>query len=130
MICLDSSFIIDFLRNKPGAVKKASEMNEYFAVTSTSVYEVMVGFSLMKNSNEEKINKFVSFLGDCEILSLDLNASLLSSEIYSDLVSKGQMIEDFDCLIAGTMKSNQVNRIITGNEKHFKKIKEVSVISY
>ena len=41
MICLDSTFIIDFLRNDPKAIKKAEEIkNEVIVTTSINVFEV------------------------------------------------------------------------------------------
>ena len=50
MICLDSSFLIDILRNKKEAVDKAREMEKFgFGITSISVFEVMIGFYLKNN---------------------------------------------------------------------------------
>ena len=130
MICLDSSFLIDFLRGKIDAIEKASQIKEDSAITTISIYEVMIGFHMMKNKSQEKINIFMSTLNNYEILNLDISASLLSSEIYAKLVSAGEMIDHLDCMIAGIMKSNEISSIITRNEKHFNRIGGIKTISY
>ena len=46
--------------------------------------------------------------------------------VYED----GNKIGDFDCAIAGIYLANSVNKIITGNVKHFERIKGLRVIGY
>ena len=53
-----------------------------------------------------------------------------SSEIYDQLSSKGQLIEDNDILIAGIMLSNGINKIITRNKRHFDRIESLEIITY
>jgi len=130
MICLDSSFLIDFLRNKKEAVEKISALEESFGISAVSVFEVMLGFYLDNADNSKKSEKFKELVENTEVLNLDLNSAILSSKISSDLSRKGEKIDELDCLIAGTMLSNEVNTILTGDKRHFGRIAMVKVISY
>ena len=62
MILLDTSFIIDLLREKNNAVLKAKELEnkDSLATTSINVYELLLGVYSMKNINrEEKLHETV-----------------------------------------------------------------------
>lgn len=129
MICLDSSFLIDILNGKKEALKKLEEIKEEDTfTTSISEFEILTG-AYNKNYSNEKIKKIVSLFNGISVHSFDSNASLRASIICSDLVKKGMEIEDKDCMIAGTALSNNCKTIIT-NDKHFKRINELKVISY
>jgi len=53
-----------------------------------------------------------------------------SSEIFNELLKKGQIIEKFDCVIAGIYLSNGVSKIITRNKKHFSRISGLGIETY
>ena len=40
------------------------------------------------------------------------------------------IIDKFDCVISSIFIANGINKILTGNPKHFTRIKELEVISY
>jgi len=131
MICLDSSFLIDILRNKKEAVDKAREMEKFgFGITSISVFEVMIGFYLKNKDYASRYANFEELISNLEVLNLDLNSAILSSKISAKLTTEGKIIEQSDCLIAGIMFSNGVSSILTRNISHFTRIKGIKVIPY
>ena len=132
MICLDSNFIIDILRNKHRAKQKLEEINKSLAATTIiNLYELMSGVYAAKDRNPEKhINILNEFLADIQILQLDSSSVEKSSKINGLLSSKGEIIDDLDIVIAGICLSNGCNTILTENIEHFKRIKELKVESY
>lgn len=131
MICLDSSFLIDFLRNDASAANRVKFLeDESFSISSISVFEVALGFHLMKEFSSAKYEKFIDVVREMDVLNLDLRASILSSKISASLIKEGKTINQSDCLIAGTMISNGVNNILTKDKAHFDRIKGIKVISY
>ena len=132
MICLDSSFIIDILRKKPDAVKLFDNIKKdsYFTAI-INVYELMAGVYAAKDKNHEKHIKILNeFLANIQVLQLDSISIEYSSKINEELSLKGQIIDDLDILIAGMCLSNNCNKIITKNTKHFSRIKGLEVIGY
>jgi predicted nucleic acid-binding protein len=72
-------------------------------------------------------NKFRALF---KILDLTQTAAEKAAEIYDFLVQKGQPIDDNNILIAGIMRSTNMNIIITRNVKHFQTIPDITVIPY
>ena len=131
MICLDSTFIIDFLRNEKSAVKKAEEIKDKDVVTTTvNVFEVALGVHSAKDSSEAKMVKFMELAENLDILDFDTESSFRASKIASDLIRSGKMISAMDCLIAGTMLSNGCTEVITKDRSHFGRISGITVSDY
>ncbi|MBI2107808.1 type II toxin-antitoxin system VapC family toxin [Candidatus Woesearchaeota archaeon] len=132
MICLDTAFIIDFLKNKPEAVKACSNISdEQLATTAVNIFEIVFGILRKKQADHSnEFNGLMNLLNNTIVLNLNYNSSVKASEIASDLVRKGQEIESHDCLIAGIMRSNDCSRIITRDMEHFKRIEGIKVITY
>jgi len=129
MICLDSTFIIDFLRGKEEAVKKMEELrNKKVFTTSITEYEIML-WEYLHNLSNDKIEKAVSLLNSIPIYNFDTNAALSASLTSAELIKKGKEIEESDCMILGIILSNGCNEIIS-NDNHFKRINELKVINY
>lgn len=64
------------------------------------------------------------------VLSLDDNSIIKSAEISAELIKKGTIISDRDCLTAGIALSKGINTIVTRNIGHFKRIKGIKVETY
>lgn len=132
MICLDSSLIVDFLRNKNEAVDIITNLrNEDVVTTIINVYELESGIWVMKNANYVmRLNNLNTFLSGMGILQLNANSISRSAEIFGELSKGGKIIEDLDILIAGICLANNCNAIITKNIKHFSRIKGLKVETY
>lgn len=135
MILLDTSACIDYLRGNPSIGQVLDQNNDIFAITSVTIYEVSIGLERTKRMKSDKIyhsqltvwNKFRALF---KILDLTQTAAEKAAEIYDFLVQKGQPIDDNNILIAGIMRSTNMNIIITRNVKHFQTIPDITVIPY
>ncbi|MFQ5532191.1 MAG: type II toxin-antitoxin system VapC family toxin [Candidatus Nanoarchaeia archaeon] len=132
MKCLDTTFLIDVLRNDKDAFKKASEIeSDNIVTTSINFFECVLGIHLEKEGNKElKMQKFKDMILNINILPFNIKSSFIASKIAADLIKKGQKIDDLDNLIAGTMLANNCNIVVTRDIKHFKRIKGIKVESY
>ena len=132
MICLDSSFIIDFLKNDKSAVKIYEKyINEEFYISEITIFEVATGFLYSEYKfKKSNFDLLIDFISDFQILSTLNLYYLEAARINASLIFQGKTIEPNDCIIAGTMIANNVKKIITKNKKHFSKIKGIEVLSY
>ena len=132
MKCLDSTFIIDLLRNKPNAKQKYLEIDKDLIVTTIiNLYELMSGVYLTKDKNYEKhLGVLNEFLKRINILQLSLLSVEKASKINGELSSEGKKIDDLDILTAGICLSNGCEVIVTENAKHFSRIQGLKVETY
>jgi len=131
MVCLDTSFTVDLIRGKEEVryLKEQIDMgSEPVTMASPSIIELVKGLRIgnPKEDEEEKINKLISSL---VILDLNKQSAILSGEIEADLIKKGEKIDLEDIMIAAIAITNN-ERLITRNEKHFKKIKGLEIEGY
>ncbi len=131
MICLDSTFLIDYLRGDAAAIKKAESLiGRKIATTSVNCFEVLAGLVGNRNVPKGALEVFSEFIASVEVLELDYRASGESAKIFSVLSLQGKQIEGSDCMIAGTMLSHGCSEIITRNKKHFSRIRGIKVEVY
>ncbi len=131
MKCLDSTFLVDFLRNDKSAIEKAEEIkNDTLVTTSINIFEVLLGIYRKKQPARNELENFKKLLSNLDILYFDTPSSFLASKITSDLMSQGKEIDALDCLTAGAMTSKNCNTIITRNKEHFQRIKGIKVEGY
>lgn len=131
MVCLDTSFLIDLLKGKEEVriLKEEIDKNNYpVTIASPSIIELIKGLKIgkVKEDEEEKINNLIFSL---IVLNLDRDSAILSGEIESELIKKGELIDLEDIMIAAITITNN-ERLITKNEKHFSKIKNLEFEIY
>ena len=128
MICIDTGCIIDFLRNKKGAVEIIGKYRNELAVTDINIFEVFIGIYTKENYGQE--DEYARGFFD-SIKVLDRSGwGEKAAEILADLIKKGSVIEENDCFIASIMMANGCDKIITNNAKHFSRIEGIETISY
>ncbi|HAB52662.1 MAG TPA: PIN domain nuclease [Ignavibacteriales bacterium] len=133
MKLLDSTFLIDLLRNKKDAYNKLNELSNEIAlfITTISIFELAIGIQLDKNVDKiKKFSELSKFLAAFEVLNLDADSAIVSGKLKGDLISQGEDIDTRDCLIAGIAINNKVDTIITKNKKHFERINGLKVEDY
>ena len=128
MKLLDSTFLVDVLRGRKETLELI-DSEETLLTTQINMYEVIKGLFL-KNITSSRFAKVMRVFDNIRVIPLDDNAVIKSAEIFSDLAKKGSEVHNFDCMIAGIALSNGVNKIVTRNKNHFKRIKEIKVESY
>lgn len=133
MKLLDSTFLIDLLKNKEGAYKKLDDLKKEPAlfVTMINVFELVSGvYFINPKNNEKRLNELLKFFAAFEILDLCLDSTIKAGEIHGKLRSDGKEIDVGDSLIAGISLTNKVDTIITRNKKHFERIDGLKVEEY
>ena len=128
MILLDTSFLIDLLRQRRNAIDKAVELvnRDKLATTYVNIYELLIGVYSKKDANYEKKLKTVENLTEkIDILTLEKASAIKSAKIGGELMLKGQIIGDTDNMIAGIALSNRINIIVTRDKGHFERIKGI-----
>mgnify|MGYP001585103331 FL=1 len=130
MIGLDTTAIIDIFKKDINLKKLLESSDNNFISTAVNYWEIRGGLNPKDNKYNLENEYYENFFKDIVILDFDKNAVKKSSEIFWMLANNGEMIDDFDSMIAGTLLANGVTKIITKNKKHFERIKGLSVMSY
>ncbi|MBI2565291.1 PIN domain-containing protein [Candidatus Woesearchaeota archaeon] len=127
---LETSFLIDLLRNDKAAVEKAKELmqkNISLFTTAVTVFEIWQGIYSIKDEKKlEKLNDFFSKRG---LLDLDSESAKIGGKIRAKLKSEGREIDAEDCMIAGICIKHGKS-ILTRNVNHYSRIKNLVVESY
>ncbi len=125
---VDTTFVIDLLRNAENAVAKAEELDEkgelVFA-TAVTIFELWQGVYI---KNKEKLNDMERLIETFGLISLDTESAKRGGEIHSGLISKGNRIDAEDSMIAGIAIKN-LQTLLTRDE-HFARIKGLRIETY
>jgi predicted nucleic acid-binding protein len=119
---LDTNILIELLRNNPIVVARLRAVitvGHDVWINALSYYETRRG--LLDVSRTSKLRKFEAFCQVFGIVYLNQVTLDRASEIYSELRSKGQLIEDADILIAAMALINNAV-LVTDNVNHFKRV--------
>jgi tRNA(fMet)-specific endonuclease VapC len=135
LIILDTNACVDYLNGVSEIEQAISKQEELIHITSITVYEVNIGLERTKRKISEKryhtlYKIWTEFVSGMEIFPLGYKEAEKAAEIYDNLESSGNIIDDNDILIAGIMLSNGIAKIITKNVKHFEKIEGIEIIPY
>lgn len=132
MIFLDTTVLIDILAGEEKAVKLISRLSgESELYTSTvNIYEIMKGIYSRKGNRKKYLNALETLTANIYVLPLNYASSAESARIYGRLKEKGEFIDEPDYLIAGICLTNKVQKIVTRNAKHFRKVPGLEVIGY
>jgi predicted nucleic acid-binding protein len=123
MIVLDTSFLIDYFRDRE--LESYLPENEKAVVTVISYYEIMAGIKRLRSKNEERF--FQHFFATVDILGIDAPAAEIASDITAKLAGLGVQVNAFDILIAGAAIANRANTIITA-DRDFEEIAKAADI--
>lgn len=131
-IVLDTTALIHILKKDENLIKKIQEIKDrsILHTTSINIYEIMRGMKLLRKDKEIHLNALNVLMTNLNIVQFDSDAAEKASSVYADLRKKGITIDPADYMIVGCCLSNDINAIITKNEKHFKEIEELQVINY
>ena len=133
MILLDTTFLIDLLREKKNAISKAIELTtrDKLSTTYINIYELLIGvYSIKDTDKEKKLQDVEKLMEKLEVFTLEKESTINSAKIGGDLILKGQVIGDTDNMIIGIALTNGITTIVTRDMKHYKKIKEIKVETY
>ncbi len=124
MYLVDTDWIVDYLKGRDKAVKTLQKLFDGgLYISMISVAEIYEGIVDAKNK-EEAAKSFEDFLNGVVTLNLTEDICRKFGEIRNRLRLKGELISDFDILIASTAIVHKL-KVITSNTSHFSKIEEV-----
>ena len=129
MIGIDSDCIIDFLNGDPKAVEAVRKYKEEIVTTEINIFEVFFGIYTNKNISKNHEEDTQLFFDSIKILNID-GWGIKAAKLLTNLIKKGKIVEQNDCLIASIMLAKGCNKIITRNIKHFSRISDIEAIPY
>jgi len=130
MVCLDASFLVDFLRDREQAVslmKSWRDSNERVSIAAPALVELASGAALADSGGEmEIVDKLARNL---VLLPLDREGALLAGKIDAELAQAGETIGLVDVMIAAVAMEHG-ETLITRNLRHFNRISQLMSESY
>ena len=127
---LDTSFIIDLLKNRRESVSKMKQLTEDgvpYIITAPTVFELWSGLVSLGKSETEK-QKTVSLIREQIIYPLDEESARIAGNIDGELIKKGLKTDPIDVMIAGIAISN--NKKVLTRDEHFARIEGLKVEGY
>lgn len=130
---LDTNILIDFLDGVPSVIDHVLKagINACY-ISSVSIHELYYGAYLAKEKKleyyEKEINKINKLIEYFDVLNLSEKAEQYGQIKYS-LKKKGEMIDEFDMLIAGQALSEGLT-VVTDNVKHFNRIAGLKIVNW
>ncbi len=131
MVCLDTSFLIDYLRQNPAAEKRLryyEEKYEPLTTTPINAAELYEGAYSAKAKKGE-VAKVRGMLEHLELLDLNPVVCERYGQLSNDLKSKGTPIGDLDTLIASAAVSHK-QILLTRNKTDFERLPGLVVESW
>jgi len=139
MIFLDTSSAIHILNGNESLKNVIDKFRtDKFGITSPTIFELYHGIyklrflkkKIPEQNFENLLEDLEDFIKQLHVFSLNERAANLGAKIHMELKGKGQEIDVFDCLIAAIIITNDFKQIITRNQKHFEKIKELVLYTF
>jgi predicted nucleic acid-binding protein len=130
MLVLDTTILIDSIREKSTAIRKIIELEEAgetLCISEINALELYRGAYFPKKS-DKKIQSVKKLIDAFAILPINNDTYEWFGSLSAELRSRGESINDFDELIAAIAMSNEA--AIVSNDAHFKRIPGLSVILY
>jgi tRNA(fMet)-specific endonuclease VapC len=127
-ICLDSDFLVNFLRNKQEEVDfvKENEISKDLATTYINAFELYYGASKSNDSNANS-KAVAALLNRLTLLNFSDESAQKAGETLAKLERKGNLV-DFRDLFIGTISLCEGYAIKTKNVKHFENIQGLKVV--
>ena len=130
MIFIDSDFIIDFLKGKENTKEFIENYNGQVCTSQINVFEIFFGIFQKSKTDEKEINFAEDFFDSITVFPFDEKCGRISAKIFSSLIKEGKTIDQNDCFIGAIMLKNRIDNIVTGNTKHFSRIKGIKAVAY
>lgn len=124
---IDTDILSYYFKGDPIVVnnfKKYLSDYEIIEISIITYYEIMSGL-LYKNALKQ-LEIFNDFVSENIVIALTEESCEISSEIYSKLRIKGELIDDIDLFIAGIAIENELT-LVTNNENHFGRIEGLRI---
>jgi len=122
---IDTDILSYYFKGDPIVVSNFQKYLAQYDIIEISLityYEIMSGLSY--KSALKQLEIFNDFVTENIVIPATEESCKISSDIYSDLRIKGELIDDIDLLIAGIAIENELT-LVTNNTNHFSRIKDL-----
>jgi tRNA(fMet)-specific endonuclease VapC len=127
---IDTDILIDFLRNRKESVEFVTQLEKKKAIlssTAINAFELYYGAHKSKQSTQT-LQATKNLLDRLVLFPLTLRSAQKACHIYAELELKGNPIGLRDTFIAAIALTRRCS-IATKNIAHFKKVKDLNVIT-
>ena len=125
-VCLDTDFLVNFLRNKSAEVHYVLENEHKVLLTTTFINLFELYYGAYKSKRKDNVMKVDELQHRLKILNLSLEAVRNAGEVVAELERNGNSI-DFRDLLIGCIAKTEGFCLKTNNKKHFERIPELIV---
>ena len=123
---LDTDWIIHWLKGNQVVVGRVKELEEDgLAISMISIAEIYEGIFGSKNPKKHE-EDFKEFLTGVSVLEIGEDICKKFGELRNGLRKKGELIGDFDLLIASSALVSNLT-LLTDNVKHYEKVKGLKI---
>jgi len=123
---LDTNICIYLLNGNIALRNRVAKIGLYLIAISNSILAELYFGAYNSEKAAENLKRIELFKKDLRILSDSEESAMLFGKIKADLKSEGNMIEDFDILIASIAMANNC-AVVTNNDKHFSRIENLEI---
>jgi len=123
--CLDTSVLIDLIKERKGADKLVSRFAR-LGISHVVVGELLLGGYKARHPNETF--KIIEALKDITILSADVLTAEIYAKVRFELEKQGSTIPQNDIWIAAV--TLQANVPLITRDQHFRRIPQLKVLEY
>ena len=119
-LAFDTSIIVDLDQGREETrelMKKLVEDDHGLFISSVVVAEVLAGAYRQGKTDEAR-----KVLGQFQWIDMNGETADRSGEMMADLLERGERIEFQDMVIAASAEQIDADKLVTRNEKHFKRI--------
>lgn len=124
MICLDTSFVIDYWNGEPYTKAYLENTDETVGIPAIAMFELYLG-AVLSDSPTEDISTVVDDLFWANRIEFDDGAAQEAARIDAELSQRGEPINLGDVLIAATARSLRVPLITV--DQHFERFPNLEV---
>lgn len=125
---LDTDWIIQSLKGIPIITEKIKKLREDgLSISIVSIAEIYEGIFGSKEPDKHEMI-FKEFLTGVEVIEISEDMCKKFGELRNELRKKGELIGDFDLLIASAALVQNLT-LVTGNVKHYERIKGLKIKS-
>jgi tRNA(fMet)-specific endonuclease VapC len=127
-ICLDTDFLVDFLRGKEHAINFIEDVegSVVLATTYVNLFELYRG-AYSSGRKEKELESLQKLKSRLDILNFSDKSAERAGMIEANLRKHGNII-DFRDLFIGTIALAEGFSVKTNNRKHFTKIEGLSIL--
>lgn len=124
---IDTNFLIDVLKPSFNQLEIISELDSTGPHAINTIVQFEFLFGGYNSQRKDEVDRRKDVLKKFLILPIDEETADIAAKMASKLRLQGNTIGNADCLIAASMKANQIDTIVTRNVKHFELIEGINI---